>query len=178
MKPWLFRTFILAFVLLLLTLFWYFCFEKTALIQMKTHRHLKEQRQEMLLQLQTLSQLRKEYVYADDLVSSSVQDMLQGLATSTGGLVMTDFIDEGRQLISSGGERFTLAAQAANIHLFPQLTQHTVTVTLKGSFIYFLRYLQALQQDPRRLYIQSVDFTMKVYPKAEIVLTVFTLEAP
>lgn len=178
MRPLFFRIAILVCLWVLLTLVWYFCLEKALWVSVMANHHLRIQREETLMQLQTLGGLKEDYLYADELVSSSLQDVLQGLATNTGGLVMTDFTDEGTQLLSSEGDRFALAAQAVGIDWLPQLSQHTVTVKLKGSFIYFLRYLQALQQDPRRLYFQSVDFNMKIFPKAEITLTVFTLGVP
>lgn len=178
MRSLFFRIIILMFMLLLLTMGWYFCLEKALLANVIANHHLKTQREEALTQLQTLHQLTEDYVYSDDLASSSLQDILQGLASTTGGLVMTDFMDEGAQLLSSGNDRFALAAQAVDVSLLPALSQHTVTIKLKGSFVSFLRYLQVLQQDSHGLYFQSVDFKMNVFPKADITLTVFTLGVP
>ena len=169
------RITVLVVLLVVLTVCWYFAVEKELLAKTSAKNSIKMQLVTGMMELQELSSLKRNYIYTTDLEESGLQDVLQSLATTTGGLVMSDFIDQGKKTMSGGGARFALAAENIQVDLVPQLSRHVVTLKFKGSFTNFLKYLQALQNDPRQIYFESVDFNMKVFPKADITLTVFTL---
>jgi hypothetical protein len=173
-----FRVSLLVCLLALVTAAWYISIENRLLLKIYQQRTLRAQLEESLVELQTLSSAKQNYIYSTDLEVMGLQNVLQGLASNINGLVMSDMIDQGKTNISGGYERFSLAAGELGVHLLPQLSQHKVTLKFQGSFKHFLKYLQALQTDTHQIYFESVDFTMNVFPKADITLTVFTLGEP
>ncbi|USH02760.1 type 4a pilus biogenesis protein PilO [Grimontia kaedaensis] len=52
---------------------------------------------------------------------------------------------------------------------------HPVEITLEGRYFDIVDYLSALEALPVKYYWQSVDYSVKEYPKAEVTIEVYTL---
>jgi MSHA biogenesis protein MshJ len=57
----------------------------------------------------------------------------------------------------------------------PQLYRHTLVLTLTGSYLDCLAYLQAVERLPWRLYWSRIEFKEDGYPRNDIVLELRTL---
>ncbi|WP_111640413.1 type II secretion system protein GspM [Marinimicrobium alkaliphilum] len=55
--------------------------------------------------------------------------------------------------------------------------QHSVALTLRGSYFEVLAFLQALEDLPWRFYWEQLEYAVETYPKAEVKVRVYTLSA-
>lgn len=68
-------------------------------------------------------------------------------------------------------------ANAATGDLTAGVYQHLVEIKVSGSFAEIVQLVLSLEQLPWRFYWQSLDYKVKQYPNAEVILRVYTLSA-
>lgn len=56
-----------------------------------------------------------------------------------------------------------------------QIFKHGVKITLRGGYLDLLQYLAELEKTQVHLYWGEMDFRVKKYPEAELILTLYTL---
>ena len=77
---------------------------------------------------------------------------------------------------ASGEERVVVAdPQAPENELPPMLYRHGLEIEFRGSYMDTLAYLRALEQLPWEFYWDGVALEVEDYPRARVVITVYTL---
>ena len=163
-------------VLLVLTLIWYFIFAKGQWQNIQSSKSTEAYEYATLSQVNQLSGQKKDFAFRHDLAKLELKHVLDSLTSGTTDLTVTRFADGVKKVFPAGAARFPLASQALGIRLLPSLSQKTVRVRFSGGFYGFRDYLKAVQKSPYTVYFERVDFNMNAYPKAKIMLEVFTLE--
>lgn len=166
----------LLVVLVLLTLAWYFLLIKQQWQEIEMKKSIENREYAVAAQVNQLSGQKRDFAFQKDLAQLKLKHVLDSLTSSADDLSVTRFTDEPKKNFPAGAARFSLASQALGVHLLPSLTQKTVKVKFNGGFYGFRDYLQAVQKSPYTVYFERVDFNMKAYPYATIMLEVFTLE--
>jgi len=57
----------------------------------------------------------------------------------------------------------------------PEIYKHGMRIVFEGDYFKTLKYLQALETMPWRLYWDNVEYHVTEYPKASVAITVHTL---
>ena len=170
------RSLSLFAILVLLTLGWYIIFAQKLWGTVSKEKIIKENNQITLSQLYQLSARKSDFAFKHDLARLQLRQVLSSLTSGESDLSVTSFADGASQTIPAGAVLFPRASQALGIHLLPFITQKAVTVQFSGGFYSFRDYLKAIQKSPYSVYFEKIDFNMTAYPKAKIILEVFTLE--
>ncbi|HKK01023.1 MAG TPA: type II secretion system protein GspM [Desulfuromonadales bacterium] len=76
---------------------------------------------------------------------------------------------------ATGSSSAPKAVAAASRSDAPRLYRHTLQIEFEGDYMSTLRYLQAIEHLPRRLFWLGIEYKVEHYPKARVVLTVETL---
>lgn len=169
------RLFGLLVVLFSLTLVWYFVFASSLWHQINTKKMLKIYGGATVSQLAQLSGQKKDFAFSHDLAQLKLKHVLESLTSDASDLTVTNFTDAPNQIFPAGAAEFPLASQALGVQLLPSLSLKTVRMKFNGGFYSFRDYLKAIQTSPYSIYFERVDFNMSAYPKADIMLEVFTL---
>ena len=66
-------------------------------------------------------------------------------------------------------------AQAETAASEPQVYKHGVQITVRGSYLDLLQYVQALESMPQQMYWAKAQLTVVQYPTSELTLVLYTL---
>ncbi|MEI6413026.1 MAG: hypothetical protein WCP34_02045 [Pseudomonadota bacterium] len=139
----------------------------------------QSQRQRRLLLDQQTSDLRGQIQQlSQHLVSPrTMTGILRRLLTSYQGLELISLEDEPLQRIPlmPASNPKEAKADAKGIPEPLSLYRHTLVLSLRGDFITALRFLDAVEAIPDRLYWESLDYHVEKYPKAVIRVRLSTL---
>lgn len=79
------------------------------------------------------------------------------------------------ETLAEGEQAQADAENNAEPQLLPGVYQHSLQIEFSGSYLSTLDYIKELESLQRRFYWGSVDFEVKEYPQAKVVITVNTL---
>lgn len=140
------------------------------------------QRQRFLLLNQQTADLRGQIQQlSQNLVSpQGMTGILRRVLNSHQGLELVRLEDEPPQRISlvPAGESKSadpVEARGSQTPELPVLYRHTLVLTLRGDFVTTLRFLDAIETMPERLYWESLEYQVEEYPKAMIRIRISTL---
>jgi hypothetical protein len=160
--------------LILITLLWYFLLMNHLWQDDHSKLVAREKGRVTLSQLQQLDALKDNYVYEDELDDVELKDVLEGLVLDNANLAVMG-IQEINTKISTGAQLYSLALEELGVSFVPKLPKKTVHMKLVGGFYGFADYLKAIEASHHDIYFHKLDFTMQVFPEADIRLDVFTI---
>lgn len=173
----LWKRLILLFVsLFTLFLAWYFFLERPFLENNKVIFEQQKQDQVLSKEFMALLGIRANFVYKNQLHSVQLKPIFQNAISSNSDLVMKSYVENPVIALPAGASQFAKVATVLNISLFNAIYQSSATITFSSRFDNFVAYLEALQGQSQGIYFDSVEFNMNRYPKAEVIMKVFTLE--
>lgn len=170
------RTSFLFVFLFIVLMTWYFVFEKPLFENNKIFLDKQAQNQALVKELNAFLALKNNFVYKNALQSVQVKPIFRGLKFAGSGITITNYIDNPSVILPAGASQFSQLSGMLQAPLLSAIRQSSTTIVLSGGFNNFISYMHALQDKSKGIYFDSIDFNMNHYPKAEITITVFTLE--
>lgn len=116
-------------------------------------------------------------VFTTDLVDpAQMRVVLEELLRRQGGLRLVSAVNlPARPVVDPDDERFEASTPPAVATTAPQLYRHTLLLTLEGSYLDCLSYLQAVERLPWHVYWARLELSTDEYPRNHIVLELRTL---
>ena len=116
-------------------------------------------------------------VFTSDLVDpKEMRLVLEELLRKQSGLKLVNATNlPARPLVDDDADAAAPPKAGAKPSSEPQLYRHTLVLTLEGSYLDCLAYLQAVERLPWHLYWSRIEFKEDNYPRNEIVIELRTL---
>lgn len=160
--------------------------EMSAALRGGKAEHINARIEELRDLLATLTQQQKDLT-VEFIRPAQMANVLRDMLTAENGLVLTKLESLGAQPLfppsedeknarkNSGAVAQDPTAKKASSSHRPEIYKHGMRVVFEGDFFKTLRYLQALEAMPWRLYWDNVEYQVIGYPKARVAITVHTL---
>ena len=160
--------------------------EMSAALRGGEAEHIQARIAELRGLLASLTQQQKELT-VEFIQPVQMAKVLRDMLASESGLVLTKLESLGAQPLfppsegekkdkeKSGAVALDPSVEKSNLSHRPEIYKHGMRIVFEGDFFKTLRYLQALEAMPWRLYWDNVEYQVIGYPKARVAITVHTL---
>ena len=168
--------------------------EMSAALRGGEAEHIQARIAELRGLLASLTQQQKELT-VEFIQPVQMAKVLRDMLASESGLVLTKLESLGAQPLfppgegenksenkgekndkkKSGAVTLDPSVEKSNLSHHPEIYKHGMRIVFEGDFFKTLRYLQALEAMPWRLYWDNVEYQVTGYPKARVAITVHTL---
>jgi hypothetical protein len=163
-------------IALVVTLLWFGLFFGPLAKSTQTMRvHSKE----LSAQYQQLNQLalkKDSYIYVEDIQNINLDKALKNLAKQSGNIYISDISRSDKTALTSDDNDFSLLPDALGVSLNKGMYVEHIQLKLSASYGDFIAYLKAIRDSRYQIYFNSINFDMKSYPRAQIVLDLFAIE--
>ena len=150
--------------------------EMTAALQGGEAEHVRARVNELNSLLANLKQQQKDLT-VEFIRPQQMAKVLRDMLQAEDGLVLTRLESLGAQPLFPPAEKDeeTANEQKSTRLQKPEIYKHGMRIVFEGDYFKTLRYLQALEALPWRLYWDNVEYQVTKYPKASVAITVHTL---
>jgi MSHA biogenesis protein MshJ len=157
--------------------------EMSAALRGGEAEHINARVNELRGLLTALTQQQKDLT-VEFIRPAQMANVLRDMLTAESGLVLTKLESLGAQPLFPATEDekkdkknsgAVAQVKKTNPSHRPEIYKHGMRIVFEGDYFKTLRYLQALEAMPWRLYWDNVEYQVIGYPKARVAITVHTL---
>lgn len=145
----------------------------------KSTHTMRVQSKELSAQYQQLNQLvlkKDSFIYVEDIQNINLDKVLKNLAKQSGNIYISDITRSDKTALASGNSDFSSLPDVLGLSLNKGMYVERIQLKLSASYEDFVAYLKAIRDSRYQIYFNSVNFDMKNYPRAQVVLDLFAIE--